>query len=494
MSPRSAATRGSQLHLTRDLIALRRAEPDLRGGAYATLPAPAGAWAWRRGERHAVALNLSDAEVTVEGRARPGGHRHRPRPRRRGGRRRADARRLAGRGIGDVVTVEGLDPLLSPEGWVYASTPPVAEGDPGRYHALFGRDSLITALQVLPARPDVARGTLRALAALQGQRDDPETDEEPGKILHEYRPVAPAWHIEHGWPVRDGELRYYGSADSTSWFLVLLAALGDAALTAELEPAWRAAGGWLERALVAGGGLVRYGPREHPGGLTQQGWRDVMGPAADDPDGGGIVRPDGSTPRAPLADTDVQSVAYAALRALTVLSGEEAWSRRAESLTSRLESDFGPGVMALEGDDLPVPGPGSQLGWLLWSGALSPAGARGRGRAPVRARRPDRVGAAHARGLEPGVRPAELPPRQHLAVRLVARLERAARGRPRGRGRARPLRRARRARPARPCAGALRGHARRGARAVAAHEPRAGLDGGGPLGVRERLGRPARLA
>ena len=271
------------------------------------------------------------------------------------------------------MSVEGLDALLSPEGWVYASTPPLAEGDPGRYHALFGRDSLITALQVLPARPDVARATLRALAAQQGRSDDPETDEQPGKILHEYRPEAPAWHTEHGWPVRDGVLRYYGSSDSTPWFLVLLAALGDAALTAELEAQWRAAGDWLERALVAGGGLVRYGPREHSGGLTQQGWRDVSGPAADDDDGGGIVRPDGSTPRAPLADTDVQAVAYAALRALGVLSGDEAWSRRAEGLRNRIETDFGPGVMALEGDDLVVPGPGSQLGWLLWSGALSPA-------------------------------------------------------------------------------------------------------------------------
>ena len=58
---------GSQLQLTRDLIALRRAQEDLRGGAYSTLPAPAGAWAWRRGERHAVALNLSGSAVTVEG-------------------------------------------------------------------------------------------------------------------------------------------------------------------------------------------------------------------------------------------------------------------------------------------------------------------------------------------------------------------------------------------------------------------------------------------
>ena len=58
---------GSTLHLVRDLIALRRARGDLRGGAYATLPAPAGAWAYRRGDGTIVALNLSDAPVTVDG-------------------------------------------------------------------------------------------------------------------------------------------------------------------------------------------------------------------------------------------------------------------------------------------------------------------------------------------------------------------------------------------------------------------------------------------
>ena len=67
----SARTRGSILHLVRDLIALRRERADLRGGAYETLPAPAGAWAWRRGERTAVAVNL----VRRAGRGRgPGGH------------------------------------------------------------------------------------------------------------------------------------------------------------------------------------------------------------------------------------------------------------------------------------------------------------------------------------------------------------------------------------------------------------------------------------
>lgn len=79
----------------------------------------------------------------------------------------------------------------------------------------------------MPRRPDVARATLRKLAALQGVREDPETDEEPGKIVHEYRPHAEGRFEEMGWPVRDGELRYYGSADATAWFLVVLAALDD---------------------------------------------------------------------------------------------------------------------------------------------------------------------------------------------------------------------------------------------------------------------------
>src|SRR4051812_43691374 len=101
---------------------------------------------------------------------------------------------------------------------------------------------------------------------------------EPGKIVHEYRPHAEQRFVDMGWPVRDGELRYYGSADGTSWFLVVLETLGDDALTDELAGAWKAAAGWLERALERGGGLVRHGPRRASGGLVQQGWRDTTGP------------------------------------------------------------------------------------------------------------------------------------------------------------------------------------------------------------------------
>lgn len=263
-----------------------------------------------------------------------------------------------------------MDELLSEEGWAYASTPPLEEGDPGRFHALFGRDSLITALQVLPERPDVARATLRALAARQGTVDDPETDEEPGKILHEYRPVAEPRFAELGWPVRDGSLLYYGSADSTSWFLVVLDALRDPAVAAELEGAWRAAGGWLARALEVGGGFVRYGPRTARGGLAQQGWRDAIAPVEGHPYGAGIVRADGSAPESPLADADTQAVAHAALRALDRLDPAGGWAERADALRAAVTASFGPEVMALEGDGTVVPGAGSQLGWLLWSGLL----------------------------------------------------------------------------------------------------------------------------
>jgi len=158
--------------------------------------------------------------------------------------------------------------ILSDDGWPYASSLPIDAQDPGRFHALFGRDSLIYSLQVMPEQPDVARATLRVLAALQGQREDPQTDEEQGKIVHEYRAQADPRFEEMGWPVRDGELRYYGSADGTSWFLVVLAALGDRAIENELSACWRAASGWVERALERGRGLVRHGPRRTEGGLA----------------------------------------------------------------------------------------------------------------------------------------------------------------------------------------------------------------------------------
>lgn len=264
-----------------------------------------------------------------------------------------------------------LDSLLSPDGWPYASSRPQTPGDPGRFHALFGRDSAIASLQLLPVRPQMARATLRALAPLQGQVEDPETDEEPGKIVHEWWPRAPRRLSEAGWPVRGGELRYYGSADSTSWFLVLLASLGDRAPAGDLEATWRAAGDWLERTLDRGGGLVRHGPRRGSGGLVQQGWRDAEDPTDPAHHGAGILTPEGELPPPPLADADSQAVAAVALRALAVLSGRERWNEQAAQLSAAIAEAFDPETMAIAGNGERVPGAGSQLGWLLWADALS---------------------------------------------------------------------------------------------------------------------------
>jgi len=266
-----------------------------------------------------------------------------------------------------------LDRLLSPQGWPYASAEPVEAGDPGRFHALFGRDAAITSLQLLPERPEIARATLRALASRQGAIDDAETDEEPGKIVHEWWPRAPERLRRAGWPVRDGELRYYGSADSTAWFLVLLASLGDRSLAGELEEAWRAAGAWMARALDRGGGLVRHGPRRAPGGLAQQGWRDAEDPLDPANHGAGILTAEGEVPPAPLADADTQAITVVALRALAVLSGEEHWSGTATQLTATLGRKFDSQTLALDAEDRPVRGAGSQLGWLLWAEALPPS-------------------------------------------------------------------------------------------------------------------------
>jgi len=259
-----------------------------------------------------------------------------------------------------------IDPLISDEGWPYASTPSVEEGDPGRFHALFGRDSLICSLQLLPERPDMVAATLRGLAARQGTREHPGTLEEPGKIGHEFRDRAPEQFVRMGWPDA-GAFAYYATADATSWFLVVMAAFS-AELSTELEGAWRAAAGWLDRALEQGGGLVRHAPGAWPA-LTQQGWRDTADPTASY--GGGILRPDGTVPAPPLADADSQAVAYAALKALAALDPDGGWEEKASALRERLSAVFTPEVMAIEAGDRPVPGAGSQLGWLLWADALS---------------------------------------------------------------------------------------------------------------------------
>ncbi|MGH2485383.1 MAG: amylo-alpha-1,6-glucosidase, partial [Ktedonobacterales bacterium] len=86
------------------------------------------------------------------------------------------------------------------------------------YVALFGRDSCIAAFEMLAFQPHLARMTLEVLARYQGTKDDDFQDEEPGKIPHELR-LGEMANL-HEVPM----IPYYGSVDSTPWFLMLMGA------------------------------------------------------------------------------------------------------------------------------------------------------------------------------------------------------------------------------------------------------------------------------
>ena len=253
---------------------------------------------------------------------------------------------------------------------------------------------------MLPARPDVAAATLRALAAIQGTREDVTWDEEPGKIVHEVRPgISVARQGYLGLEVPDGELRYYGSADATPLFLHVLATTGDAALAAELEPAGArpATGCWARwsaaAACCAGTGARRAGSSSRAGATRSTRSARTGSPSQ----GSGILHEDGSVPEPPVADADTQAAALAGLRGLARLSGDAAHADAVDALAARIGAAWDPETMALDAHDRPVRGAGSQLGWLLWAGAPV-AGAAERLSA---ARRAHRLRAAHAVGPPP---------------------------------------------------------------------------------------------
>lgn len=91
------------------------------------------------------------------------------------------------------------------------------------YEAVFGRDSLRAAIDLIPSYPLLARSTIIALASMQGVTYNTAREEEPGRIIHEARdasdPIALrlSQKLGWGWP-------YYGSVDSTPEFIRTLTA------------------------------------------------------------------------------------------------------------------------------------------------------------------------------------------------------------------------------------------------------------------------------
>jgi glycogen debranching enzyme len=247
------------------------------------------------------------------------------------------------------------------------------------FMTMFGRDSILTSLQALPFTSELAATTLRALGDWQGIGVDDFRDEDPGRILHE---------------MRYGELTafeerphspYYGSADATPLFVVLLDEYerwtGDRALVRELEVESRAALNWIdEYADLQGDGYVWYERRNKKTGLENQCWKDSWD---------SISFRDGRIPGFPRATCELQGYAYDAklrgARLARLVWKDAALAERLEQeaadLKRRFNRDFWVEdgeyfALALDPEGKQVDALTSNNGHLLWSGIVDKSKAK----------------------------------------------------------------------------------------------------------------------
>jgi glycogen debranching enzyme len=252
----------------------------------------------------------------------------------------------------------------------------IAAGVPW-FTTLFGRDSIIAAIQTLAFRPQIAVETLDVLASLQATEVDDWRDAEPGKILHELRT---------GETARAGELPhspYYGSVDSTPLWLILLGETfdwtGDRGLVDRLWPNALAALRWIdEYGDRDGDGFVEYERRSRRG-LLNQGWKDS---------GDAIRDRSGIECRPPIALAEVQGYVFDAKHRMARLARMRGdielavrLDREADDLQRRFEDKFWVEdqryyAMALDAEKRQADAIASNAGQCLWTGIVSAARAR----------------------------------------------------------------------------------------------------------------------
>jgi glycogen debranching enzyme len=249
--------------------------------------------------------------------------------------------------------------------------PVVAAGSPW-FMALFGRDSLLTGWMTLGLDPRLALCTLQTLARMQGTRVDPVTEEQPGRILHEVRLGREA-KLALG-----GGNAYYGTADATPLFVMLLGeldrwgALPDEHRGPLLAAADRALQWIVEYGDADGDGFVEY-QRHTDRGLINQGWKDSFD---------GIPHGDGHLAAPPIALCEVQGYVYAAYLARAALAdgdGESALAALWRGRASRLKAAFNLAfwmpdaqafALALDGAKRHVDSVASNMAHCLWTGIV----------------------------------------------------------------------------------------------------------------------------
>jgi len=249
--------------------------------------------------------------------------------------------------------------------------PVIAAGAPW-YMTLFGRDSILTSWMALLLDSDLGAATARTLARLQGTRDVAETEEQPGRILHEVR-----FGRGPSLAFADGDV-YYGTADAPALFVMLVHELWRWGRPLDelrpLLPAVEAALGWLDGPGDPDrDGYVEYA-RQSAHGLANQGWKD----SAD-----AVSFADGRLAEPPVALAEVQAYAYAAWRAGAALAAADgdpstatARQERADKLRARFDRDFwlpehAAYAIALDCHKRPVDAVASNMGHCLWAGIVA---------------------------------------------------------------------------------------------------------------------------
>lgn len=236
----------------------------------------------------------------------------------------------------------------------------------------FGRDGIITALQVLWLNPGLARGVLAFLASTQAEETSAYHAAAPGKILHETRRGEMAALQELPFA------RYYGGLDTTPLFVMLAGAYarrtGDLTFIEGLWPALLRAVTWMEDlADTNGDGFLDY-PNDQGSGLTNQNWKDSVD---------SVFHADGSFPPGPIAPVEVQGYAFAAYQAMAELAQRRGdvehalrWHTKAAALREAVEDRFwmevrGFYALALDGRGRPCEVRGSNPAHLMFTGLPS---------------------------------------------------------------------------------------------------------------------------